>query len=135
MTTSPASRRSYSDDEKAVALVVAEAFGNVSLAAISLGIPERTLNHWTNGERVSSHVTKVLVQERRAEVDSLLEALCRKALGVSSAAIEEMGERVPGASVPALARIVKTLSGATKTSVEMLLRLRRCPHCNRPLDE
>jgi transposase-like protein len=66
-------RRRYTDDERATALAALAANGgNVARTAAQLGIPEKTLEHWSKGDR-HPEAAKMGDQKRGPMADALLE--------------------------------------------------------------
>jgi hypothetical protein len=67
-------KRSYSDEEKADALLTLAAVGgNLKVAAARLGVPRKTLANWANGGY--SPEAARLVQRRKSDLAAALESL------------------------------------------------------------
>lgn len=75
-----AERRSYSEEEKALALLALEANGgNVLRTSEELGIPNPTLDQWSKGRGVNSEVA-ALKNEKREGLAVRLESACDRIL-------------------------------------------------------
>lgn len=123
----PRRKRSYSDKEKAVALAMVEAAGgNIARAAAHTGIPERTLNGWTRGDGVHPEVVEIRDGKKRDLADAF-EAICVKALGLTSTGLDELQAALETAPDEKIAEIVRTAVGAAKVSGEMMQLLRGDP--------
>jgi hypothetical protein len=66
-------KRSYSDEQKADALLTLALIGNLKVAAARLGVPRKTLANWANGDY--SPAAAQLVQRRKSDLAAALESL------------------------------------------------------------
>jgi transposase-like protein len=72
-------RRNYSDDDKATALAALAANeGNLKRTAQQLGIPRRTLEHWSKGK--SHPAVRELAHQKKAELADRLEDIAHQLL-------------------------------------------------------
>lgn len=82
-------RRTYTDDERAAAIAAVPTFGgSINATACALGIPERTLNQWVNGDRCA-HLLP-LSDRKRLELAEKFEHLAELALDVSITKIGDL---------------------------------------------
>lgn len=79
-------RRKYSDREKAEALAVFDACGNLTETSRSTGIPDATLSDWINNKRgVSSSDIPKLRNEKRQNLSDAFEEIALESCRVAQA--------------------------------------------------
>lgn len=85
------SRRRYSDDFRATALAgLAAKGGNVDRTAKALGIPAKTLEHWSKGV---NPVPANLGEQKKEELAEAMESFIRRLIGVDLEKFEQMNFR------------------------------------------
>lgn len=105
MTRPSLTRRRYSDEEKARAVVHLEATGN-DFTAVSrqLNVPETTLRHWASGGGINDGV--------RALVRTVRKPLLEKMHDVVHAIVDIIPEKLPEATLPQIAQALHSVSEA-----------------------
>lgn len=105
----PATKRRYSDEEKAQALAILDACGgDVSKAARQAGVPRKTLGEWANGRAVVSVVAEIR-QEKKAELSERLAEVAHKLV-----------DAIPGKVSDATLQQVATSLGITIDKMQLL---------------
>jgi transposase-like protein len=85
--------RRYSDEDRSSALAkLAENGGDVSKTAAQLGIPERTLNHWANGDGIHPDVARA-AEGKKADLAARWERVANAALDVLDKSSGELRPR------------------------------------------
>lgn len=107
------SKRQYSDNDKAGALVALDANeGNVNRTAKQLGVPRKTLAMWADNRHLSADVADIR-QEKKKELSEKLEDLAHSL-------VDMLPSKLPQASV-------RDLAGALIVAVDKMQLLKGAP--------